>query len=193
MEPSPKKLSAQTKSFIILFTVALVGTYACLEIIQHSSLPYAWSLMPSSEYHTTTYKLPNQNIAKVVNLDFPPPPPVDTTNWKTYTDPNYHFSFLYSPSWKVKPFQEGTNFNVMEIDPGPKYYNMKVLVSPNQYFAMIGLPAHSDTIDDMPALNVENYVFGIQHNGYYFTFDVGYSLSLTPAFNTMVKSLKFTN
>jgi len=116
---------------------------------------------------------------------------VDTSNWKEYTNKTYGFSFKYNPDWQIKQFVKKGDFNLLEIDPGKKYYNIKIYVSQNEFFAMGGLPIKETIISGLKASNVADLLYGIQKEPDYFTFDNGQSVSLKPQFNALVNSLKF--
>ncbi len=178
------KISPQTKSFIFLFGLAIVGTYLCVML---------WPDMASFTYKSYSYRAtpaPN-NINNELAAEPPPLPAVDTSSWKDYTNAEFGFSFKYNPDWKIKTIQQKKDFNVLEIDPGPKYYNIKVYVSPKEFYVMDGLPAKDEIIDGRTAFNVSNLLYGIKTEKYYYTFDVGLSTSLAPNFSALVHSVKF--
>jgi len=117
----------------------------------------------------------------------------DTTGWPTYTDKESGLSFQYKPGWKVLAPIKKAGFRIIQIDPGKKYYNIKIYISPEQFYIMDGLPATGETIGGAPALNVNNALYGIRANNLYYTFDVGLSMSLLPDFNGLVHSATFGN
>ena len=82
------KTSPQTKSFITLFTVAVVVTYVCLML---------WANLTSSLSNSPGYGNYNISVPKTSIVAPSQVPAVDTSNWKTYTDKQDGFSFLYEP------------------------------------------------------------------------------------------------
>ncbi len=177
------KISPQTKSFIILFGVVIIGTYLSLGL---------WSELSDKRYgFKQDYQVNDQQQPAVQGQDNVPA--VDTSAWKTYSNPTYKVSFLYKPDWKVFDPIKKDGFTVIQIDPGAKFYNIKIYISPTDYYIMGGLPARTEPIGGQTALNVSNALFGIQANNLYYTFDVGLSMSLVPDFAALVRSVKFAD
>jgi hypothetical protein len=182
------KISPQTKTFIILFSFAVVGTYVCLVL---------WSNLVWHGFGSQTYYVPTAqtNQVSAVHPTAAPQaekiPAVDTTGWKTYTNSQYQISFLYKPTWKVLAPVTKDGFTVLQIDPGPKFYNIKIYISPKEFYLLAGQPATTEIIDNQKALNVINAMYGIEANNLYYTFNVGYSMSLMPEFDALVHSVKF--
>ena len=116
----------------------------------------------------------------------------DTSTWKDYTDTKYGLSFKYNPEWKIKPWAKNKEgFDVLEIDPGSKFYNIKLYASDKSYYVMDGLPTEKTTIGGLQAVDVSDLLYGVKKGSTYLTFDVGLSLSLKPQFNGLVESIKF--
>jgi hypothetical protein len=176
-----KKVSAQSKSFIILFALAVFGTYLCLALWPRSINPL------STPETIIRYDLPNKTPQALSAT------PISTEGWKNYSNKDLHLSFMYSPSWKILPVKTISGFSVLQIDPGAKYYNIKIYLSPKEFYLMDGLPTQQETIDGQPAQNVENALYGIKANNLFYTFDVGLSMSLVPEFDALVHSVKFEN
>jgi hypothetical protein len=179
------KLSPQTKSFIALFCVAVFGTYACLIL---------WSNLVG--YISNTTNNTNAATKSASAQTFPalsPVPAVDTTGWKTYSNVQEQLSFLYKPAWKILPDVVKDGFTVLQIDPGSKYYNIKIYISPKEFYIMDGVPTQTETIGGQTALNADNALYGMKANNLFYTFDVGLSMSLVPDFNALVHSVKFGN
>lgn len=184
-----KNSSPQTKSFIILLAVAVIGAYFCLWLAGNY---LSSNRADKPEYSFITYNQ-KQKESSIVNQAAvaEPEPVVDTSNWKRYANETFGFSFKYDPAWQIKQFTKQGDFQVLEIDPGKKYYNMKIFVSQKGFFAMDGLPAQETEISGLKALSVANLLYGIQKGLYYYTFDNGQSVSLKPQFNALVSSLEF--
>ena len=181
-----KNLSPQSKSFLILFAVALVGTYLTTMVVRHSVLLV--NTGPGG-YDIRYYP---QNTAQAQEPQLPTVSPVDTSSWKTYTDQSYPLSFKYDPSWKVSVGKTTTDgFYQLQIDPGSKYYNMHVYISPSKYFALDSLPGVPATVSGLPALTSANILFGVKYQNNYYTFDCGLSTNLIDQFNALVQSAKF--
>jgi hypothetical protein len=183
----PNKMSPQTKSFIILFIIALAGTYLCLVVL---GLGGFGQNRPGGE-NVILYGQPNQQAVLAANSDDPDVMTANISAWKTFTSADYGFSFKYKPDWKVLPPQKKGDWTVIQVDPGKKYYNVKIYISPKDYYAMGGLPIHQETINGVPAQNVSNLLYGFSKNNFYYTFDIGLSLMLKPDFEAMVHSVMF--
>lgn len=176
------KLSPQTKSFIVLIIIALVGSYVCLWLWGQYNLKNR----PSAGDKVIIYDNEAQE-----NNNQEQTPAVDTSTWPTYSDKKYNLSFKHKPDWKVLPITQEKGFDVIQVDPGKKFYNIKIYVSPKEFFAMDSLPTTGEVIAGQPALNVKDLLFGIKNGSDYFTFDIGLSLSLKPDFAAMVRSVQF--
>jgi len=181
------KLAPQTKTFIILFFVAVFGAFLCLSLWSNLA-----KQVSNRSNNTNTIIAAKSTAAKTVPAPAPAPA-VDTTGWKTYTNKQEQLSFLYKPGWKVLPAVNKDGFTVLQVDPGPKFYNIKIYVSPKEFYIMDGVPATNETIDGQPALNADYSLYGIKANNLYYTFDVGLSMSLVPDFDGLVYSVKFEN
>ncbi len=187
-----KNLSTPTKSFIFLFCAAVIGTY--LTVMLSNDL--AAKRSAGGAYQTKYYgKQAGYGIIPAADASerpLPPVTPVDTSSWKTYTDSAYGLSFKYAPEWKIsqgKPASDG--FTTIEIDPGKKFYNMKIYISSQSYYGLSGLPSVRATIGGQPATDVSNLLYGVSHGGYYFTFDNGLSTAMIDDFNALIKSVEF--
>jgi hypothetical protein len=178
---SRRQISIQSKSFATLATIAVVGLYLCLFLLNflnnNPDVVQAPTSVASSYQHT------------------PPPTPsatmIETSTWKTYSNQKYGFSFMYPPTWKVLAPVKKNGFNVIQVDPGKKFYNINIYISPSQFNAVGGLPFTTETIGGVPALDIQDLLFAIKFDPYYYTFDIGTSLSLKPEFDTLVRSVKF--
>lgn len=177
------KISLQTKTFIWLFCFAVFGTYLCLIL---------WSNL-IGKVPTTQNIVANTSTTTATQISPAPVPVVDTTDWKTYSNPQYQLSFLYKPDWKVLPAVNKSGFTILQIDPGTRFYNIKIYISPKEFYVMDGVPTKTETIGGQTALNANNALYGILANGTYYTFDVGLSMSLVPDFDALVHSVKFGN
>ncbi len=180
------KTSPQTKSFVILFLIAIIGTYLSVRFynnIQKDNL---------GQYQAINYegqtKQNEEVIRKVEASEL-----VDTSIWLEYTNEKYNFSFKYKPDWKVLQAKAYDNYDLIEIDPGRRFYNIKIYISPVGFAAMGGLPQEQVRVDGVVAKNVSDMLYGIKHGELYYTFDLGLSVSLADDFNTLVSTLSFTN
>ncbi len=178
--------SNQTKTFIILFVVALIGSYLCLIITKYTNFPGGLAAVERIKIIQTPATV-NANSW----LPQDSTTTVETLKWKTYTDSSYNFSFTYPPQWQIKKPSIQNGYYVINVDPGAKYFNVKVYISPNGYFAMDNLPYTNTIIAGEAAMDVEGVLYGLKHNGSYYTFDQGISQTIKPEFEALVKSLKF--
>jgi hypothetical protein len=182
------KTSPQTKSFIFLIAIIAIGSFICVNIYL-GMLPKNKSQQQKTGNGelTIVYKNSNNLVKTAEAMEA-----IDTSQWNIYTSDKYGFSFKYSPDWQV--LQEKTTkdgFNLIEIDPGQKFYNIQIYISKTGYYVMDGLPTIEDSINGVTALNVNNMLYGIKKGDYYFTFDENKSLSNKPAFNALVRSVQF--
>jgi hypothetical protein len=184
------KMSPQSKSFLVLLILILVGSYLCLTMwwlyLSQPTQNHSWPL--GGNFQMTSYR-PNQN--QTVKSQTAAAPAVDTSGWKTYTDSTYHFSFKYQPDWKILAPQKKNGYIVLQVDPGAKYYNFNIYISPDSFYIMDGLPYNTETIGGEQAYDVVNSLFGIKFNNTYYTFDVGQSFKLLPQFDALVHTVNF--
>lgn len=181
-----EKFSPQTKSLLVLLGLAVLGTYLCL-MLWTDMVPGSYRLPVTSR---GTDKSTTISAADLFDNEIQP---VDTSEWKTYTDKDTGLSFKYKPEWSVKAAKLQNGFRIIEVDPGKKYFNIKIYTSPDSFYAMDGLPTTEETINRHAAINVKNMLYGIKAGAQYFTFDVGASVSLTQDFSALVHSAKFEN
>jgi hypothetical protein len=178
-----KHLSLESRSFIILFTIAVFGVFA-------SWFMYKDYSKPTSLFETVkTPALPIPQAIKKPQSE--PTITIDTADWKTYTNTEYKFEFKYKPEWKIKSINNQNGYYVVEIDPGAKYSNIHIYISQDDYYALSDLPAEKTQVAGKEALSLDGMVLGVKDNANYFTFDLGVSLTLKPLFEAMVNSVKF--
>ena len=187
-----KNASLQTKSFVVLILIALCGGFFALWLTGY---------MNDSEQKAKEYaETENGGKTQVTKTESQKPaePAVlakeiaDTSNWKEYSDSKYGLSFKYNPDWKIKPWTKNKEgYDVLEIDPGRKYYNIKIYASNSSFYVMDGLPTQGTVVGGVQALVVSDLLYGVKKGATYLTFDLGLSLSLKPQFNGLIDSVKF--
>jgi hypothetical protein len=181
------KFSIQNKSFIFLLAIIIVGSAVSAGLIKYINKGYSEFESASNKGYTViNHNKKTPEVKNAVTV-----PPVDTSTWKTYKNEEFNFSFLYNPGWTVKPAAQKGEYTVIEIDPGKKYFNIQIYISKNDYYIMDGLNALTEQINKIEFKNVNNMLFGTFKEPYYFTLDLGKSVSLLPEFYALVHSLKF--
>jgi hypothetical protein len=185
-----KNSAPQTKSFLILFGIAVVGVYLSFMLSNNLTGGNPGNNYSAVYYNQTTSKLAGTAMASAAGL--PPFKTIDTSNWKTYTEAEHGLSFKYDPAWTVLPGKtDKDGYFVLQIDPGLKFYNIKIYISKTSFFAMDGLPAVTQIIANETAINVSNLLYGIHRGAYYYTFDNGLSTNMIDGFNALVRTVKF--
>lgn len=187
--PKYKNFSPQAKSFMILFAIAVVGTYLTVMVSEHA-LQLGQNYYGGQGFY---YRQSPGSVKSATERYLPDFKPVDTSSWKTYTDKSYPFSFMYDPGWKVLPGKKQKGFYVLQLDPGPKFYNIKIYVNDSGfYYAMDGLPYLETDINGAKFFNLSNLLYVIKMGPYYYTFDDGLSANkLIDDFNALVRTVKF--
>lgn len=186
------KISPQSRSFIILFSIAAVGVAVAFYVIRWLDIPVARYILrgPGSGNYEGIVNQGEQKLTppegKTVEFIS-----MDTKGWKTYTDSESSFTFKYPPTWKVLAPTLNNGYKVITIDPGARFDNVKIYISSTGYFALDGIPYKPDTISGFPALNVQGMLFGVKANDTYYTFDEGASVTINPEFQTLVHSSSF--
>lgn len=183
-----KNISPQSKSFTVLFALAITGTYLSVIISNNSGLKQN---SYGTGYSEINYNERAGSSSPAPDAGVPDKMTEDTSGWKTYASQDLKLSFKYSPAWEIKKAEKKGDFQIIDVDPGKKFYNIKIYVSPKGYFSIAGLPTVSEQIAGTQAFNSKNMLYGLEFRGLYYTFDIGYSLSLKPDFMAMVHSVKF--
>ncbi len=186
------KISPQSKSFLVLFAIAVIGSYMSLIVTKFSDLtaftePGQNNL--NKNYTQINYNQNTTNLKQdLPDLDVPS---VSTENWKSYSDLSYHFSFLYPPTWKVQKLIYKNGFYNISINTGVKLSTVNIYISNKSFFAVENLPYTIKTIGGMEAIDIQGILYGFNKNGIYYTFDLGNSTKLKPEFETLVRSVTF--
>lgn len=182
---SMQKFSPQTTSFIFLSSLALFGGFLVI-LISSQVLKNEVYYVQDPNYQENSNYSPIPTASASEELVLP-----DTRNWEDHRYNVYGISFKTPKGWKVALPKKQGNFFVGEIDPGAKFENIRIYISEKDYFVMQDLPTKNDTVGGQPALNVSDLLYGVWANNFYFTFDIGRSVSLKPEFNAIVKSVEF--
>jgi len=97
------KFSPQSKSFTILFIIAVLGTYICLILAKVSNFPGALTAVDRLGLQNNNQnQFTQQAYAANPYLPKDSPLKLDTADWKTYADAIYNFNFKYQQKWKIK-------------------------------------------------------------------------------------------
>ncbi|MDE2312096.1 MAG: hypothetical protein KGJ93_03360 [Patescibacteria group bacterium] len=187
-----KNLSPQTKSFLVLFCVAVIGTYLAV-MLSPARRGKLTQMDGQSGYDSVFYNPTKVQTAQAeYRLGTPQLQTIDTSAWQTYSDNKYPLSFKYPANWKILPGKtDSEGFYVVGIDPGPRYYNINIYINSTGYYSLGNLPAVQTTIGGHEALDVSHLLYGVKAGSYYYTFDNGLSTKLIDNFNALVQSAKF--
>ncbi len=189
-----KKISAQSKSFIILFSIAAIGTYGTILASKLTAKTLPQPVVPTVMQNAPA----NQTAPSNTQTALPTPAAsstIDTTLWKKYTDTRYHFSLLYPPAWKVSA--GGINkdgyyiVNIHTAVPATKGESMIISLSRAGFLGIDGLSATHEQLAGQDALNLNDQLYGIQYKNYYYTFDLNSALDFKPQFKKLVDSVIF--
>lgn len=186
------KFSIQTKSFFAILVASLTLTVVGYYLTEHLSLSknskdlYLSGQQNNSENPTNLSKNTNSEA------DFTP---LNTEDWKKFEDSRVKLSFKYPENWKIKMFQENRNngMYVIALNPPSNPSTIRIFVSPENFYAMDGLPTKNTTISGKTALTVEDKLIGIKNESTYYTFDLGNNLKLQSEFKTLVRQAAFLN
>ncbi len=179
-----RKNSAQSTSFVILFSIAVIGTFFAYSLNRDNVQKKQSPIVESGPIGSELFEIQEPKYTD-------PIPTVDTSDWKTYKNEKYGLEFKYKPDWKVGTIKNKDGYYVIQIDPGVRYSNIQVYISENDFYALNGLPAQKTQIAGKEALNLDGMVLGIKDNANYFTFDLGVSLTLKPLFEAITSTIKF--
>lgn len=188
-----KKASLQTKSFLVLLGLAIIGTYLSVMLGGNFKIGQnKYGRGNSAIYYRPSQNSNPQNAAVLAATTLPESDKIteNTSSWKTYTNNVLGLSFKYPPDWQIKSPSKTEGFDVITIDPGTRLYNMYVYVSNTDYYNLTGLPAARVKVGGLDALNSGNLLFGLQKNNRYYTFDIGYSVNKKSDFLALVHSVE---
>lgn len=122
----------------------------------------------------------------------PAPVNLDTTKWKDYIDRTYFLSFKYPPTWQVETYPQQAGYYIIVLKPDNSAEHIHIYVSPDNYFALAGLPYKSDTLAGTRALNVNDMLVGVKYAAQYYTFDMGANSKLQPQFKRILSTVAFS-
>ena len=179
------EITKHSKSFVLLFGIAFVGAFLAFFVSSknRNSNPQE---ADSEGYRVITYS------PKASAQSDEPQITVDTSTWETYTNAEHGLSFKHDPDWNIRSVAKNQDgYYEIIIDPGLKYDNFRVYISPDDYYAMSGVPTTRNQIGGAEAINLDGAVLGVKHNSTYYTFDLGASLSLKPYFTALIDTVEF--
>jgi prolyl oligopeptidase PreP (S9A serine peptidase family) len=194
-----KKISPQSKSFVILFVIAIVGTYACLVYTQHITLKgqYTNMVLPPSklDYEVITYKGGSgQKISSpaTTSPQTTTPTTTNTATWKVFQNAKYNFALKYPPNWQIKTLGVKGNYYIIEIRPAKTSQPSKIYINHVGFFALEGLPSTQENLGSDILLNIKDQLYGLKHNDIFLTFDLGPNIQSQEEFKSLVHSTTFS-
>lgn len=167
------RLSKQTYSFIILMLLTVGATYGAIIINRQLSTEINQSQTYQNIKHNYFFKAEQGAEIEAV----------DTSAWKDYADAKYPVKFKYPSTWEVKSTQDKT-LGVYEImlKPSKNADPISIYVTKDTYFAVDGLPLTQVKINDLPGVNCNDYIIGLNKGSNYYTFDIGQNTQLKNVF-----------
>lgn len=113
---------------IIMFLLGLGGGYILFSNKERTVTHYPVQNSPTMATHSET------GVPSVTPLPLLHISPAQTNNWLKYVDSNFHYSFMYAPTWKLSP-PISSNKNLSDTYLGlPRYVSylqIKNTLSPN--------------------------------------------------------------
>jgi hypothetical protein len=171
-----RHIPRSSRIFIGILVITLLVTYLALH----------FSLYVANQTLRDAPAIPEAKTEQAIQQ-----PPVDTTDWQTYTDKKYPLTFLYPKSWTVKAAVNKQKFYDITLNPGAKYPDMHIYVSTDGYYALDGLKQTPAKIGGQTAFTVSENLYGIKVGEAYYTFDGSLNTTQVPEFTALLKTVKF--
>jgi hypothetical protein len=185
--------SKQTRSFVLVFVIALACLYGSL-LITREYIKNANTIAEQNKGNTAgdsdTQRLISFNNAMARRL----PRTVDTTAWSEFVDTNSGLRFKYPSGWvaTLEQFDQYEQIYKITLIPSEaKDYTMDIYVSKTDYLGLSGFKPQTVKINNLSALTVDELVYALKNGELYYTFDPGDSMALHPEFKALVKTVSF--
>jgi hypothetical protein len=176
-------MSPQTKSFIVLLLLAVVGSAGVLCLSR-----YVNNLNALTQVSIATNASLQKNIDNLATRN----DAGNISTWNDYTDDKYDISFKLPNTWMVSTYDtDYSNFHIIILDPGNNQDHIRIYVAKKGYFAADGLTKEKTKVAGIDAWSVQDILFGVKNKSAYFTFDLGSNLKLKPEFQNIISSVAF--
>lgn len=115
------------------------------------------------------------------------------SDWQLYKDPSSPLSFKLKESWTVKRYMDTLESGLYEIEIQRRgsTEGIKIFISRQGYYGIDNLPLNDTTIGGLPAVSVENQIYGIQKDENYYTIDLGQSSDKDSDLELFIKQISF--
>jgi hypothetical protein len=161
-------------SFFILIVLSAASVYAALLLVSQYA-PEQQSSFIAVSHINDGHKGADLSVA----------------DWKEFNDSESRLSFKHPSDWQVQRFDNRAGMDIITIKPATSPDKIRIYISPDNYFALDGLPARSGTVAGARAVNVNDVVVGVRSGGLYYTFDIGTDIKLQPEFKTLLETVAF--
>lgn len=172
-----KHLTNPTKTFVALVIAILLLILFALWLITQDRIeaPHV-SLQPNQA------QAPEETFSV---------PAVDTSTWVDYQDPNFPLLIKVPEDWSITN-RTIAGLYTLVLAPEARDASFRIFISENGLIGMSGLPSTDIiTASNHNAIVVDNNIYGIKADDYYYTFDGTLSNDYIEEFFTIVNNVKF--
>lgn len=180
-----RHIPRSSRIFIGLVIITFALTYIALSLSSYK----ADFILQNTQSQTQTNH-DNLQISKQTQPETPHRL-LDTTDWKSYIDKNYPISFLYPKTWKISSSINKLGFYDIYLNPGAKFFDIHIYISPKSYAGLEGLPQTPTKVGQQTGFSVSPNLIGIKVGESYYTFDGSMNSTHTDEFNTLLSTVKF--
>lgn len=171
-----KHHSTPTKSFILLVGVVFLSALLALIL-------YDWQ----NDNLNRNDNINQQENTQTTNNDL-----VSTYGWKTYTDINFPLQIQLPEDWTIKTNQNIANIYTITLQPEEPVGNLRIFISEKGFAGIKGLASTDFTTKyGYSGLKIEDGIYAIKNNEYYYTFDGTLNPEIKDTFYTIINNLKF--
>ena len=175
-------LSTQNKSFFLLLFLTVGSLYTAL-ILTREINPLIGQIPGAAKKDNNG--VPQVKADAVVNI----------ADWKTYTDTTYPLSFKYPADWTITTYkspQQAIGYIIILEPVFPNADHIRIYINNKGYVAIDGLKTTKTAINEIPAVTVNDMLYGIRQNGNFITFDLGVTMELLPYFKALLSTVELT-
>lgn len=176
-----RHIPRSSRNFIGLVVITFALTYIALSLSSYKADILLRDIQTQTQTESDKLTTP-QEI---------PRPLLDTTDWKSYIDKNYPISFLYPKTWKISSSVNKFGLYDIYLNPGAKFYDIHIYISPKTYAGLAGLPQTPTKVGQQTGFSVSPNLIGIKVGESYYTFDGSMNSTHTDEFNTLLSTVKF--
>lgn len=174
-------LSKQNKSFFLLLFLTVSSLYVALVLTREIGPVIS---------KTTWFKNTDKNTLAQVKADAD----VNSSDWISYNNVKHPgFTFKYPRDWAVTTYAstDSSVGDIIKIQPNIEGADaIRIYLNKKGYVAFEGLKTTTTTVNNIPAITVNNMLYGIRVGKNYVTFDMGATGIILPYFHALLDTVE---